>query len=342
MITISVCMIVKDEEKCIGRCLESLKGIYDELIIVDTGSKDNTISICKQYTDKIFHFKWVNDFSKARNFSFSKATKDYIYVADADELIDADNRKKFLEIKEVLLDEIDIVQMYYTNQLQFGTTYNYDRELRPKLYKRLREFQWLDPIHEAVRLEPVVYDSEIEIIHKPEESHAKRDFSNFLNAISNDGRLSHKLTIMYAKELYISGDFDDFIMAKSYFEDIYLDGLEEDELKVVQCVLTKCAYIQNNVIDLMKIALKNVADGKASSEVCCVLGEFFYDNKEYHEAVLWYYNALYETQAQLNIQYDRRIPIEGLIKCYEATDEINLVDDYRRLLDDEEEYSEDM
>ena len=84
MITISVCMIVKDEEHCLDRCLKSLVSIADEFIIVDTGSSDHTKDIAKKYTDKVYDFKWTGSFSDARNYSFSLATKDYIYCADAD------------------------------------------------------------------------------------------------------------------------------------------------------------------------------------------------------------------------------------------------------------------
>ena len=66
-------MIVKNEEAVLGRCLESIKDMVDEIIIVDTGSMDNTKNIAKRYTDKIYDFPWCDDFSAARNFAFSKA-----------------------------------------------------------------------------------------------------------------------------------------------------------------------------------------------------------------------------------------------------------------------------
>ena len=94
--TISVCMIVKNEEENLGACLDCLKEIADEIIIVDTGSVDATKSIAAKYTHKIFDFTWVNDFAAARNFAFSKATMDYIYSADADERLDEENIKRFL------------------------------------------------------------------------------------------------------------------------------------------------------------------------------------------------------------------------------------------------------
>ena len=85
MKTLSLCMITKNEEKNISRCLNSVKDIVDEIIIVDTGSTDNTIEIAKSYGANIYHYDWTNDFSDARNKSLEKATKDWILVLDADE-----------------------------------------------------------------------------------------------------------------------------------------------------------------------------------------------------------------------------------------------------------------
>ena len=178
MITISLCMIVKNEERILKRCLDSVRDLVDEIIIVDTGSTDATKSIAAGYTDKIYDFTWNDDFSAARNFAFSKATKEYIYSADADEVLSEENRRRFRLLKETLLPEIEIVQMKYGNQLQNGTVYNFDEEYRPKLFRRLRNFVWEEPIHETVRLEPVVYDSDIVITHMPEQNHAGRDLAN--------------------------------------------------------------------------------------------------------------------------------------------------------------------
>ena len=102
MATVSVAMIVKNEEKILDRCLDSLQGIYDELIIVDTGSVDNTKDIAHKYTDKVYDFEWCDDFSAARNYAFSKCTMDYIYTADADEVLDQENRVKFVNLMSVI------------------------------------------------------------------------------------------------------------------------------------------------------------------------------------------------------------------------------------------------
>lgn len=317
MITISACLIVKNEEKVLKRCLDCVKIFADEIIIIDTGSTDNTKNIAYEYTKHVYDFEWIDDFSAARNVSFEKATMDYIYVADADEYIDNENIDRILQIKEVLLPDIDIVQMFYKNQLQFNTTYNYDVEYRPKLYKRLRTFRWNDPIHESVELNPMIYDSDVEIIHLPTSNHGSRDFSIFKKIIDRGDRLSKKLIYMYARELFIVGSKNDFLDAKDYFQSLLDAVLPIDELKVVQSVLVKCARLTNDSTSLMKHALKNVALDNPSSEVCYELGEFFYELTDYKEAILWYYNAAFEAESDLNIHYSGDYPLRRLWECYE-------------------------
>lgn len=315
MITISLCMIVKNEEKVLARCLDSLEGLYDEAIIVDTGSTDKTKEIAKKYTDKIYDFAWVNDFSAARNFAMSKATCDYIYMADADEVIDSENRAKFILLKKAMLEEIEIVQMKYCNQLSHSTVYNFDNEYRPKLYKRNRQFTFIDPIHEVVRLDPVVYDSDIEIIHMPESLHSQRDIKIFEKAIERDGRLSNRLIPMYAKELLICGTKDDFENALPFFRGLYeeAENISEEDMKVVYIILTKIYLERMDAMGVMTYALKEMI-GEPSSEVCYMLGEFYENNKDMSEAAMWYYNAAYETKPYLILDYSKKKPLEALVR----------------------------
>lgn len=144
MIKISLCMIVKNEAAILSRCLDSVCDLMDEIIIVDTGSTDDTKAVAAKYTDRIYDFAWNNDFSAARNFSFSLANMDYIYAPDADEILNEENRKRFLLLKEALLPEIEIVQMKYRTVSEFNTVLNARTEYRPKLFKRVREFEWID------------------------------------------------------------------------------------------------------------------------------------------------------------------------------------------------------
>ena len=84
---LSLCMIVKNEGENLKNCLSKVKAYVNEIIIVDTGSTDNTKAVASEFTDKIYNFKWCNDFSKARNYSIDKASNDWILVLDADEFV---------------------------------------------------------------------------------------------------------------------------------------------------------------------------------------------------------------------------------------------------------------
>ena len=98
MPSISLCMIVKDEEQYLPQCLASVKNLVDEIVIVDTGSTDNTKEIAKAAGAKVFDFAWQNDFSTARNFSLSQATKEWILVMDADETLALQDHPRFREL----------------------------------------------------------------------------------------------------------------------------------------------------------------------------------------------------------------------------------------------------
>lgn len=102
MPTISLCMIVKNEEMHITRCLKSVADLVDEIIVVDTGSEDRTVEIVSQYTAKIYSYPWQEDFSDARNYSFSKASMDFCMWMDADDVLEETEKDKFLHLKQTL------------------------------------------------------------------------------------------------------------------------------------------------------------------------------------------------------------------------------------------------
>lgn len=314
MITISLCMIVKNEEKNLERCLSSYAPLMDEIIVVDTGSTDRTKEIAARFTEKIYDFEWINDFSAARNFSFEKATCDYIFSADADEVLDEENREQFAILKQVLDEKIEIVQMYYGNQFQNGTIYNYDCELRPKLFKRLRTFTWIEPIHETVRTLPVVFDSDIVITHMPEESHTKRDLAAFERMVSENKRVSSRLHNIYAKELFVSGDASDFERAVPFFEESILDdNRAEDEKLEAVCVLAKAYRLLKKDAKFVKYAL--LSESGLCSELCYEIGQYFYENGEYSDALHWFTMASMHTGPILNIHYGEKYPNEGIENC---------------------------
>jgi glycosyltransferase involved in cell wall biosynthesis len=85
---VSLTMIVRDEEMNWPNCLASVRGVFDEIIIVDTGSKDRTVEIAQSFGAKVFEFEWVDSFSAARNEALSHATGEYAFWLDADDVVE--------------------------------------------------------------------------------------------------------------------------------------------------------------------------------------------------------------------------------------------------------------
>ncbi|MFD7524826.1 glycosyltransferase [Paenibacillus chitinolyticus] len=142
--TISLCMIVKDEERSLDRCLSSVQGIVNEIIIVDTGSIDRTKEIASKYTDKIYDFEWVNDFSKARNYALSFAKSDYILQLDADEMLE-----NTADFKEVLLDK-DFYYIQIKNDLGGGMSVSHQFI---RLFKNTPSTKYTGSLHEQVQFD---------------------------------------------------------------------------------------------------------------------------------------------------------------------------------------------
>jgi len=159
--TIEAVMIVKNEEEMLPRCLDSLKGI-DSIVIVDTGSEDNTVKIAKKYTDKVYHFKWCDSFCKARNFANSKATGDWILVVDADEYLNT----PFKKLRETVENtKEDLLNVKVTGEK--GGTHMF-----PRLFKNTKDIYWKGDIHNYLNKTATV-DTDMEIIYGYSPAHKK-------------------------------------------------------------------------------------------------------------------------------------------------------------------------
>lgn len=100
MNTLALAMITKNEAEKLRRCLESVKDYVDEIVVVDTGSEDNSIEVAREFTDKVYTFEWIGDFSAARNFSIEKVDSDYVLVLDSDEWIESIDLEKLRNMLE--------------------------------------------------------------------------------------------------------------------------------------------------------------------------------------------------------------------------------------------------
>ena len=319
MITISLCMIVKNEEDTLGRCLESVKDIVDEIVIVDTGSTDKTREIAKRYTKKVFNFKWIDDFSAARNYSFSKATKDYILWLDADDVILEDDALKFKDLKESLKAEIDIVMMKYNVGFDANgnVTLSYFRE---RLSKRSKNFQWVEPIHEYLQMSGTIINVDICVTHRKEHATAAgRNLKIFEKFISQEKELSPRSVYYYARELYYNGRYEE---AVSYFNKFLDEGKGWIEDNISACfTLSKCFHYLKEEKSRLKALLRSFEYDLPRGEICSEIGYCYKDSNDFQKAIFWFELALTLKKPQnswgfILHDYWNYIPMMELCVCY--------------------------
>lgn len=145
--SISVCVITKDESIKLKRCMESLKGYGFEIVVADTGSTDDTDKVIQQYADKIGKFEWCDDFSKARNYSISLASNDIILVLDSDEWIESCDIKA---VEELINKNPKIVgRIERINDIASAQTNEIGHERISRIFDR-RYYEYKGRIHEQV------------------------------------------------------------------------------------------------------------------------------------------------------------------------------------------------
>ncbi len=162
----SVCIIAKNEEKNIERCLKSIQHFDCEIIVADTGSTDRTKEIAYQYGAKVYDFEWINDFSAARNFSIAKASYDWILVLDCDEWAEESNPEEFM----VLAKEYPayIGRLKRKNFTPSGNDQRIYTDMVERFFNR-RYYHYEAPIHEqltpSTSQTPYAFEIPLTVLH---------------------------------------------------------------------------------------------------------------------------------------------------------------------------------
>ena len=163
--TITLCMIVKDEAHCINKCLESVKGLASEIIIVDTGSSDQTVEICENHGAKVYTYKWKNNFADARNYGLSLSTGDWILWLDADEELDSTTRFK---LPEALVNtNAHLLALPVLNYYGKSTPVDKNNAFvihQLRLFRNYKDITFHNRIHETPLLPPEITAKDIESI----------------------------------------------------------------------------------------------------------------------------------------------------------------------------------
>lgn len=286
--TISLCMIVKNEEKTLGRCLDSICDIVDEIVIVDTGSDDNTKQIALKYTKNVYDFKWTEDFAAARNYAFSKGTQDYLMWLDADDVLLEEDRIQFKKLKDTLDSSFDVVMMKYnlSSGEEDSPTCTFMRE---RLLKRTKGFRWNDPIHEYIKLEGKILNTDICITHKRMHGKTDRNLKIFEKMIADGKELSDRNIFYYARELFLNSRFKEAIVYYNKFLNT-TSGLTSNYMDA-SIDLAGCYRYLKDDKNVLKALLRSFEHDSPRAEVCCQIGFYYKQKQDYMNAIFWYDTA---------------------------------------------------
>ncbi len=281
---ISLCMIVKNEELVLDRCLSSVKNLVDEIIIVDTGSTDDTKNIAKKYTDKIYDFEWADDFSLARNFAFSKASCKYIMWLDADDIVPQKTIKNLLKIKNSL--SADTYMLTYEIPISKNNSFSFYRE---RIIKNCDKAKWHGAVHECIIPFGKIEYLNLPIIHKKEKvSNPKRNLQIY-EKVLKQRELTPRELYYYGRELFDSKQYKKAITILSKFSE---NPTCRENLIDAYLYISNSYKILKNYKEEKKFLFKTLEVDIPNAQVCCLIGDYFLKQKNYTQANFWYRQAL--------------------------------------------------
>lgn len=288
MPSLSLCMIVKNEEKHLARCLTSVKDVVDEIVIVDTGSTDKTISIAESFNAKIFHFDWINDFSAARNFALRKCNSDWILYLDADEELNPNSIYELLSYKSHALAGVYCTVKSIGTSNVNGSVMKYTR-----LFSNVTGIEFLGKVHEQVvdslkKNKIPLIDSEIEIIHHgyaiDEEGLKQKKERNLLLLLSNENKKSNIYESLKLIQTLIS--LDNFDEAELRINKLVKSkSLATNHLSLVLFYKAQIKFEKNDLKSALEFALKSYKNLKDKPELSYLIYLIFLRSENYSEAL---------------------------------------------------------
>ncbi|TNJ62997.1 glycosyltransferase [Paenibacillus hemerocallicola] len=287
-VSVSLCMIVKNEENTLDRCLSGVSRLVDEIVIVDTGSTDRTKEIAGKYTERVYDFEWADDFAAARNYAFSLASKEFICWLDADDILLPEDGERFAQLVGALPWDADAVSMVYN--LSFDEQGNVSTSLRRnRLVKRSNNFRWIGAVHEYLEVFGKVVDADIAVTHDRKHANSSRNLNIYEKRESMGERFTSRNLYYYANELADHGLWERAIEKYEMFLGRG-DGWIEDILAA--CTrLSECWYRLNRTDEAKRQALRAFSYALPRAEHCCRLGFYFMAEHHYEAAAYWYDQA---------------------------------------------------
>ena len=278
-------MIVKNEEAVLERCLKSIKNFVDEIIVVDTGSTDNTKKIAKKFTNKIFDFVWCDDFSSARNFAAQKANCEYIIWLDADDVVPQKTLKQLINLKPKLSADVYMLK-YDIAFLNGKPTFSYYRE---RIIKNCKNCVWQGAVHECIVPFGIVEYIDMGIWHKKEKQEISSRNLQIYKKLSTQRVLSSREQYYYGRELF---DHKKYVQCINVLTKFIKNNDAWVENVIDACVLvSECYQAKSDSANQFKWLIKTFLFDTPRANICCKLGDFFLLQKKYDTAIFWFKTA---------------------------------------------------
>ena len=275
---ISVCMIVKDEEEVLARCLDGVSRFADEIVIVDTGSTDRTVDIARQYTPNVFFFAWKDDFAVARNFSVSKTTGEYCMWLDADDTIEEIEAEKILRLKETTSPADTYMFLYRSGDIVY---------YRERLMKRDERLIFQGRVHEAVSPFGRVEYTDITVRHgKKPQAYSTRNLDIYRKMQAEGETFSPRDEFYFGRELYYHREFSSAekrLRAVAENKDAWV----ENRLSALSC-LAECYLAQGEREKAKQTLLQSLLLSSPRAEILSRLAFLYTEEENWAQAAFWY------------------------------------------------------
>lgn len=318
--TLGITMIVKNESDVLATSLGGIKDVADEIVVVDTGSTDDTERVARAFNDRVYTFDWIDDFSAARNFALSKSTTDYWMWLDADDFVPEKTARSIARWKK-RCPTADVVMMPYVMgyDAMGKPTFSFFRE---RIIKRASGLVWQGRVHEAVTPRGTIQYLNCPIVHAkpPGRSSGTRNLDIYRGMAARGEHFAPRERYYYSRELFFAGMYEDAAReAGAFLAD--KDGYSVN--KADACItLSRCLKQLGKAENALSAALGALEYGPPSAESCCEIAASFFDKADYSTAAYWYDLALKtkpdgRSGAFFNAEYGAFIPLVWLAVCYD-------------------------
>ncbi|OAZ41924.1 glycosyltransferase [Paenibacillus polymyxa] len=333
MVTVSLCMIVKNEEEALHTCLKSVHDLVDEIIIVDTGSTDRTQEVAAASNARIYNFEWCDDFSAARNYAFDQATQEYQFWLDADDILEEKDRLSFLNWKKQATLSYDSITMDYVLSVDEQGQPLYKLK-RNRIVRRDRRFRWTGFVHEFLNVTGSIFHSNMAVTHNKTRAYTDRNLHIYLKHREQGTVFSERDHYYFANELYDNGRTLEAIQQYEHYLGLNQGWIED---RIAACFkLADCYNRQGQKQEQRMALLRTLTLDVPRAQFCCAFGNLFIEDEQYAQAIYWFRQATLiepsqDVMALTNSSYYTWFPHLQLCLCYDRIGDIEKARSHHRI-----------